>query len=104
MCGVRGGAWTRTLRRGLLMCRALARMRGTAVKTTDHPSHLFPVRRTPSVPQEKGKGDYASDVQSHRIRITLTSQSTANIEKGELHRAFRLVTHRPATLGTPLSG
>jgi len=30
---------------------------------------------------EKGKGDYASDVQSHRIRITLTSQSTANIEK-----------------------
>ena len=29
------------------------------------------------------KGDYESEVQSHRIRITLTSQSTKNIEKGE---------------------
>ena len=31
------------------------------------------------------KSGYQSEVQAHRIRITLTSQSTANIEKGEFH-------------------
>merc|ERR1711935_1130873 len=52
---------------------------------------------------EMKKSGYQSEVQAHRIRITLTSQSTANIEKvcKELIRRAKAKTLRHHTRKTP---